>query len=126
MALKNSIRTYKHEALKAMRETGEFEPVLAEKVKHYASLIKKPEVEARSFPAKAEDVKYPGQALKKNLVYTTANESYGSKLPVKEDMPTKYFPRPECFTGTFNGGTYIDTGLNTFKTPSKVHSNLDQ
>ena len=67
--MKNSIRTYKHEALKAMRETGEFEPVLHEKVKYYESLIKKPEVVPRTFPAKAEDITYPEQAMKKNLVY---------------------------------------------------------
>jgi hypothetical protein len=40
-------------------------------------------------------------------------------------MPIKYFPRPECFTETFNGGNYIDTGLNTFKTPSRIHAAFD-
>ena len=69
MALKNSIRTYKHEALKKMRETGELEPAAHEKVQHWQSLIKKPEVEARVFPSKAEETKYPEQALSKNLLY---------------------------------------------------------
>ena len=38
----------------------------------------------------------------------------------------KYFPRPESYTDTFLGGNFNDTGLNTFKTPSRVHQNYDQ
>ena len=52
--------------------------------------------------------------------------AYGSTMPQKEDLPSKYFPRPESFTGTFNGGNFIDTGLNTFKTPSRIHGTMDQ
>lgn len=43
--------------------------------------IKKADVLPRDFPAVAEDIKYPEQALKKNLLYTTSNQSYGSKVP---------------------------------------------
>ena len=126
LALKNSIRTYKHEALKAMRATGEFEPETYAKVKHFESLIKKPDVVPRVFPSKAEEIRYPEPALKKNFVYQTTSQNYGADLPTHADIPTKYYPRPENFAGTFNGGMYVDTGLNTIATKSKVHRALDQ
>ena len=49
----------------------------------------------------------------------------GSIMPKSHDQPTKYFPRPEAFTSTFLGGQYRDTGLNTTKTPSRVHNSKD-
>ena len=88
--------------------------------------IKKTDFHPRPFPAVAEEIKYPEQALKKNLLYQTSNQAYGSKMPSQPDLPTKYCPRPECFTGTFNGGNFIDTGLNTYKTPSRFHASMDQ
>ena len=119
------MRTYKHEALKEMRENGELDTQIYGRIKHDAAQIKKQDVVPRSFPAKAEEVKYPPQALSKNLIYQTSNQQYGAVMPSEADMPTKFFPRPESFTGTFNGGNYVDTGLNTFKTKSNVHANLD-
>ena len=107
------MRTFKHEALKEMRENGELDTQVYGRIKYDNAQIKREDVIPRPFPAKAENIKYPEQALKKNLLYQTSNQSYGSKIPQTEDLPTKYFPRPESFTGTFNGGNFIDTGLNT-------------
>ena len=52
--------------------------------------------------------------------------AYGSKMPKQQDLPSKYYPRPESFVSTFNGGNYIDTGLNTYMQKSKFHASLDQ
>ena len=120
------MRTYKHEALKQMREAGELDTQIYDRIKHDMAQIKKQDVYPRQFPAQADHIKYPEQALKKNLLYQTTNQAYGSKLPGQQDLPTKYYPRPESFTATFNGGNYIDTGLNTFKTPSRIHAEFDQ
>ena len=88
--------------------------------------LKRADVNPRPFPAKAEAIKYPEQALKKNLLYQTSNQQYGSKIPNAQDLPSKYYPRPEQFSSTFNGGNFIDTGLNTFKTPSRIHDQFNQ
>ncbi len=96
------------------------------RIKSDKDQIKKQDVIPRPFPAIAEEIKYPEQALKKNLLYATSNQGYGSKVPQQEDLPSKYYPRPECFTGTFNGGNFIDTGLNTFQTPSRFHATMDK
>ena len=120
------MRTYKHEALKEMREAGELDTEFYERIKNDRAQIKKQDVVPRMFPTACDDITYPQQALKKNLVYMTSNQQYGATMPCEADMPTKYFPRPENFTGTFNGGMYIDTGLNTWKTKSKTHAALDQ
>lgn len=37
----------------------------------------------------------------------------------------KYYPRGVDFTKNFLGGNFHDTGLNTNKTPSRVHNNYD-
>ena len=108
-----------------MRENGELEPELYERVKHDRAQIKKQDVVPRIFPTACKDITYPEPVHKKNLLYQTSNQAYGSTLPVEADMPTKYFPRPENFTGTFNGGMYVDTGLNTWKNKSKTHAALD-
>jgi hypothetical protein len=51
--------------------------------------------------------------------------AYGGALPKSADLPVKYFPRPEAFTNQFLGGQFNDTGLNTTKTPSRVHTHYD-
>ena len=40
-------------------------------------------------------------------------------------MPNKYYPKNNEFTTGFLGGNFHDTGLNTFKTPHRVHKNYD-
>ena len=76
------MRTYKHEALKIMRENGELDTKVYPSIKHNMEQIKKQEVYPKQFPVKdAETIVYPDQAHKKNLLYTTSSMSYGSKLP---------------------------------------------
>ena len=120
------MRTYKHEALSMMRENGELDTQIYPTVKSNMAQIKKQEVYPKQFPADASEIKYPEHALKKNLLYQTSNMSYGAKIPNSQDLPSKYYPRPESFVSSFNGGTFIDTGLNTFQTPSRIHAEFDQ
>ena len=45
-------------------------------------MIKIPEATSKQFPAQnANNIQYPDQALKKNLLYQTTNQSYGHKMP---------------------------------------------
>jgi len=125
--LKNSLRTYKHEVLKEMRENGELDVMIYDKIKKDMEAVKKESVLPRSFPATADQIKYPEHGLNVgSLLYRTSNMQYGNTKPSQQDLPTKYFPRPESFTNTFLGGNFNDTGLNTFKTPSRVHSTYGQ
>ena len=76
--------------------------------------IKKNEIEPKQFPAKQEEIRYPEPALKiGNPLYQTSNMMYGSQVPSKMDMPTKFFPRPPEFTAEFLGGQFINNGLIT-------------
>jgi hypothetical protein len=125
--LRNSLRTYKHEVLKEMRENGELDTQIYDKIKADMAAVKKESVVPKSFPSQASQIKYPEHGLNVgSLLYRTSNMSYGSTKPSQPDLPTKYYPRPESFTDTFLGGNFNDTGLNTFKTPSRVHGNFDQ
>lgn len=126
LALKNSMKTYKHETLAEMRETGTLDTQVYGRVKAEKDLIKKVDHLPRDFPAKADEIKYPQSVMKGNLLYQTSNMNYGAKIPGQQDLPTKFHPRPESFTSTFLAGQYHDTGLNTFKTPSRFHATLDQ
>ena len=109
-----------------MRENGELDTHIYEEIKFNKAQIKKQEVYPKAFPATADQIKYPESAIKKNLLYQTSNMTYGSKMPKQQDLPSKYYPRPESFVSTFNGGNYIDTGLNTYMQKSKFHAALDQ
>ena len=110
-----------------MREEGQLDVMIYDKIKRDQGSLKKTEIEPRAFPCRQEDIKYPEQALKVgNPLYHTSNMQYGNKLPSEMDMPTKYYPRPEQFTETFLGGQFISTGLNTVQTPSRVHANHDK
>ena len=110
-----------------MRANGELDTQVYAKIEHDKTVIKKSEAEPRNFPARVEDIKYPESSLNVgNPLYTTSSMSYGGKLPKQMDMPTKFYPRPEKFTNTFLGGQFIDTGLNTVPTPSRVHAVHDK
>ena len=88
--------------------------------------VKKQDIPPRAFPAKAEEIKQPENALKiGNPLYTTSAMSYGGTQPASQDMPVKYHPRPEAFTSTFLGGQFCDTGLNTTSTKSRLPSYAD-
>ena len=71
-------------------------------------------------------MKYPQTAIKSsNPLYKTSNNLYGNCNPTEYEKPTEYFPISTAFTKQFLGGNFSDTGLNTFKTPSRVHNLYD-
>ncbi len=111
-----------------MREKGELDTQIYGKIKQDMASIKKADQVPKQFPvAEAEQMKYPGPGLNVgSLLYRTSNMGYGNTQPSQQDLPQKYYPRPESFTTTFLGGNFHDTGLNTFKTPSRVHATYDQ
>ena len=53
------MKTYKHEALKEMRENGELDTQIYGRIKYDMAQIKKQDVIPRDFPAQAEEIKYP-------------------------------------------------------------------
>ena len=52
-----------------MRENGELDTLHYEKVKENMAKIKKTDFQPKPFPAVADQIKYPEQALRKNLLY---------------------------------------------------------
>ena len=109
-----------------MREQGELDTQVYGKIKTDMTAVKKQDVVPRAFPAKAEEIKQPTHALKVgNALYTTSAMGYGQKVPASQDLPNKYFPRPEAFTSTFLGGQFNDTGLNTASTKSRTPLHWD-
>ena len=126
MALKNSQKTYKHQIMREMREKGELDTQIYGKIKADMGAIKKQDVVPRAFPAQAEMIQKPEPAIKVgNPLYTTSSMNYGGNMPAAQDMPTKYFPRPEAFTKTFLGGQHHDTGLNCVATKSRTPAYWD-
>jgi hypothetical protein len=88
--------------------------------------VKKQDVVPRAFPSKAEELTKPENALKVgNPLYATSSMNYGGVGPASQDMPNKFFPRPEAFTSTFLGGQFQDTGLHTASTKSRLPSHWD-
>ena len=72
------MRTYKHEILKEMREKGELDTEIYDRIKQDMGAIKKQDVIPREFPAKAEEITYPEHALNiGSLLYRTSNMNYG-------------------------------------------------
>ena len=51
--------------------------------------------------------------------------SLGSELPVEHELPNKYLPCNSSFTKGFTGGNFKFNGLNTVKTVSGVHNELN-
>ena len=91
--MKNSLRTYKHEVLKEMRENGELDTQIYEKIKADMQAVKKASVVPKQFPASADQMKYPDNGLKVgNLLYRSSNMSYGAQIPSAQDLPRKLFP----------------------------------
>ena len=109
--------------LQEAREKGELDTHCYARIQAEKEMPKKQDVYPKQFPAKVEEIRYPEHALKLgNPLYQTTNMGYGSQLPSHADLPSKYYPRPEAFTDQFLGGQFKDTGLNTTKTPSRVHA----
>ncbi len=59
LALKNSLKTYKHELLTEMREKGELDTQIYGKIKADMAAAKKQTVHAREFPCASQEMKYP-------------------------------------------------------------------
>ena len=65
-----------------MREKGELDTQIYQKVKKDMAAVKKNEVQPREFPSQAEKMAYPGQALKVGSpLYETSSMSYGRQQP---------------------------------------------
>ena len=112
--------------LAEMREKGELDTQVYGKIKADMAAVKKVDVPPRAFPAQAAELTKPENALKVgNPLYATSSMNYGGVMPAQQDMPNKYFPRPEAFTSTFLGGQFSDTGLNTASTKSRLPSHWD-
>ena len=112
--------------MKELREKGEVDGQIYGKIKSDMASIKKQDVVPRQFPAASGEARKPENALKVgNPLYATSSMNYGGALPAAQDLPNKYFPRPEAFTSTFLGGQFTDTGLNTVSTKSRLPSNWD-
>ena len=110
-----------------MRENGEIDGQIYAKIKTDMAAVKKVDVPPRPFPAQADELRKPENALKVgNPLYATSSMNYGNVQAAQQDMPNKYFPRPEAFTSTFLGGQFTDTGLNTASTKQRTPSYWDQ
>ena len=113
-----------------MRDNGELDVLVHNDIQEQKKIVKKAEAYSKVFPTKnfadqGYEIVHPQHALNVgNPLFQTSSMSYGQK-PVKSDLPNKYFPRPPKFTETFHGGQFTDTGLNTTKTPSRVHTTYD-
>lgn len=84
------MRTYKHEILKEMRENGELDTHIYDRIKADMSAVKKQDVVPKQFPASATEMKYPEHALNVgSLLYRTSNMSYGCVKPNQQDLPCK-------------------------------------
>jgi hypothetical protein len=69
---------------------------------------------------------YPSHGLNVgNPIYHTNNMNYGSSKPADFEIQEKYKPCNSNFTKAFNGGVFKFNGLNTVKTVSGVHNNLN-
>ena len=73
-----------------MRENGELDTQIYDRVKKDMAAIKKDGVGPRQFPCEATQIKYPEQGLNVgSLLYRTSNMSYGNTKPSQQDLPSK-------------------------------------
>ena len=78
------------------------------------------------FHAKTGYSDYPTHGLNVgNPIYHTNAMNYGSSKPADFEIQEKYHPCNSNFTRAFNGGPFKFNGLNTVKTVSGVHNNLN-
>jgi alkylated DNA repair dioxygenase AlkB len=79
------------------------------------------------FPVKADTIRYPQSEMRgaDNPLYWTSNRDYGRMKPSEFELPNKFHPLDNKFSSAFNAGRDHDTTLNTFLTPSRVHTNFD-
>ena len=92
--MKNSLRTYKHEVLKEMRDNGELDTQIYDRIKQDMNSVKKQAVIPRDFPSANQEMNYPEPGLNiGNLLYRTSNMNYGTTKPSSQDLPSKYLIR---------------------------------
>jgi len=82
------LRTYKHEVLKEMRENGELDTQIYDRIKNDMNVAKKTSVIPKEFPGARDEMKYPEPGLNiGNLLYRTSNMNYGNTKPSEQDLP---------------------------------------
>lgn len=110
-----------------MRDQGDLDADVVKAIKERKEDLRRPGIVPREYPVgEMEEMKYPEPALKSsNPLYKTSNNCYGSIKPSAYEKPDKYFPKDNGFTKGFLGGNKVDTGLNTFQTPSRIHKAYD-
>lgn len=73
-----------------MRENGELDTQIYEKVKKDMATVKKESAAPRDFPSLASQIKYPDQGINVgSLLYRTTNMTYGNAKPSQQDLPSK-------------------------------------
>ncbi len=74
-----------------MREAGELDTQIYDKVKRDMAMVKKEAAAPRDFPSQASQIKYPDQGLNVgSLLYRTSNMNYGSTKPSQQDLPSTF------------------------------------
>ncbi len=75
---------------------------------------------------KNDNYKYPQHGINVGpATYRTNNMNYGSSVPAEFELQNKYYPTNNSFSKSFCGGNYKFDGLNTVKTVSNVHGQLN-
>ncbi len=79
------------------------------------------------FHVKSSDsYKYPEHGLNVgSAIYRTNNMNYGASKPAQFQLQSKYYPSNNTFSKSFCGGNFKFDGLNTVKTVSNVHDQLN-
>jgi hypothetical protein len=72
-----------------------------------------------------EPESFEWSARTQHPMYRTQNNELGRRVPVREEMPNKYYGRKGNFSKTFHGGSWRDFGLNTAFTRATVNTEAD-
>jgi hypothetical protein len=71
-----------------MREKGELDTQIYDKIKSDMAAAKVQTVIAREFPSAQSEMKYPEHGLNMgNLLYRSSNQIYGTVKPCQQDFP---------------------------------------
>jgi len=68
---------------------------------------------------------YNHEQKPENPIYTTTNNSIGSKRPDMATFTNDRVSIPQAFSNSFQGAQYRDQGLSTALTKSNFHAKLD-
>jgi len=73
-----------------MRENGELDTQIYDRIKNDMNVAKKTSVIPKEFPGARDEMKYPEPGLNiGNLLYRTSNMNYGNTKPSEQDLPCK-------------------------------------